>query len=64
MYAERATDHFGAQKIKYGLETYTDNPDYAPISKEIIAPVLLKQLCTRHTSANQIIFRKLKFVQV
>ncbi|MDZ7830668.1 MAG: tetratricopeptide repeat protein [Desulfobacterales bacterium] len=51
-YSERVANQFNAQKIKKGLETYADNPEYAPISKKIIEPVILQVLKKHHKPAS------------
>ena len=42
-YAERLFHQFDKQQIQQGLEFYTDNPKYAPISKNIIEPLISEQ---------------------
>jgi hypothetical protein len=39
-YAKNMSIHFDEQRIKIGLENLTDNPRYAPISRELISPVI------------------------
>jgi predicted Zn-dependent protease len=40
-YTKKLFLRFDQEQIRHGLENYTDNPRYAPISKELIAPVIL-----------------------
>jgi tetratricopeptide (TPR) repeat protein len=40
-YRKRLFLRFDKEQIRHGLENYTDNPRYAPISKELITPVIL-----------------------
>jgi tetratricopeptide (TPR) repeat protein len=38
---EKMFEQFNEREIEQGLDIFTNNPQYAPISKEIIAPVIL-----------------------
>jgi len=40
-YFEEMCQIFNEKQVMLGLETYTDNPKYAPISKNLIEPAIL-----------------------
>ncbi len=43
-YAGKILQNFSRQKIKHGIETYTSNPKYAPISRKMVEPVIRKAI--------------------
>lgn len=47
-YAKNMFRHFDDQQIKNGVENYTDNPKYAPLSREVISSVVLEPAAKRN----------------